>query len=115
QDAHQHAQPGRFGTVAFANTCSAAVQPSFLRGMALLHSFEFGPAIDAFKEVAAADPSCGMAQWGIALSQWTNPFSIVKRTPQQLQAGRETAARAKAAGAKSERERIFIDAIAVLY
>jgi len=115
QEAHQHAQPGRFGTVAFANTCSAPVQPSFLRGMALLHSFEFGPAIDAFKEVAAADPSCGMAQWGIALSQWTNPFSIVKRTPQQLQAGRETAARAKAAGAKSERERIFIDAIAVLY
>lgn len=112
---HQHPDAGRFGTVAFANTCSSAVQPSFLRGVALLHSFEFGPAIDAFKQVATADPSCGMAYWGIALSQWTNPFSIVQRTPQQLQAGRATADRAKAAGAKSEREQGFIDAMNVLY
>jgi hypothetical protein len=115
QETHQHAEAGRFGTVTFANTCSAAVQPSFLRGVAQLHSFEFGPAIDAFTQVVKADPSCGIAYWGIGLSQWTNPFSIVKRTPAQLQTGRESAARAKTAGAKSEREQGFIDAIAVLY
>ena len=115
QETHQHADAGRFGTVAFANTCSAAVQPAFLRGVALLHSFEFGPAIDAFTQVAAADPSCGIAYWGIGLAEWNNPFSLVKRTPRQLQAGRATAERATAAGAKSERERGFIEAIAVLY
>lgn len=115
QETHQHTDAGRFGTVAFANTCSAEVQPSLLRGVALLHSFEFGPAIDAFTQVTTADPACGIGYWGIGLSQWTNPFSIVKRTPQQLQTGRETAARAKAAGAKSDREQAFIEAIAVLY
>jgi hypothetical protein len=115
QEAHQHADAGRFGTVTFDNTCSAAVQPSFLRGVAQLHSFEFGQAIEAFTQVTTADPSCGIAYWGIGLAQWTNPFSLVKRTPQQLQSGRETAARAKTAGAKSERERGFIDAIGVLY
>src|SRR6187551_158222 len=115
QETHQHADAGRFGTVTFGNTCSAAVQPAFLRGVALLHSFEFGPAIDAFTQVAAADPSCGIAYWGIGLAEWNNPFSLVKRTPRQLQAGRATAERATAAGAKSERERGFIEAIAVLY
>ena len=115
QETHQHGDAGRFGTVTFANTCSAAVQAPFLRGIAQLHSFEFGPAIDAFTQVVKTDPSCGIAYWGIGLAQWTNPFSIVKRTPAQLQSGRETAARAKTAGAKSEREQGFIDALGVLY
>ena len=52
---HQHAAAAQFGTVKFANSCSAGVQPKFAEGMALLHSFEFGPAIDAFKAVAAQD------------------------------------------------------------
>jgi hypothetical protein len=110
---HQHA--GRFGTVKFANSCSAAVQPAFARGMALLHSFEFGPAIDAFNEVAAADPSCGIALWGIGLAQWANPFSVAKRSPEQLEAGRETTKRAASTGAKTERERAYIAAVANLY
>jgi len=60
QETHQHADAGRFGTVAFTNTCSATVQPTLLRGVAQLHSFEFGPAIDAFtpaRSVAVAPPS----------------------------------------------------------
>ncbi|MEO6237638.1 MAG: hypothetical protein ABIQ52_11615, partial [Vicinamibacterales bacterium] len=42
QDAHQH-DTGQLGTVNFANSCRAEVQPVLARGMALLHSFEFGP------------------------------------------------------------------------
>ena len=45
QQAHQHDSSEKLGTVRFANSCSAAVQPTFARAMALLHSFEFGPAI----------------------------------------------------------------------
>ena len=112
---HQHGDAGRFGTVTFANSCSAAVQPGFARGMALLHSFEFGPAIDAFDEVAKADPSCGIALWGIGLAQWSNPFSAANRAPRQLQAGRESAQRAAQTGAKTERERAYIAAVAHLY
>src|SRR5262245_3001149 len=82
---HQHAETGRFGTVKFANSCSAGVQPAFARAMALLHSFEFGQAIDAFGDVAREDPSCGIAAWGIALAQWSNPFSAANRAPRQLQ------------------------------
>jgi hypothetical protein len=110
---HQHA--GQFGTVNFANSCSAEAQPAFARAMALLHSFEFGAAIDAFGEVAKADPSCGIAVWGIALAQWSNPFSPANRPARQLQAGRESAERAAQMGAKTDRERAFIAAVSALY
>ncbi len=64
--------------------------------MALLHSFWFRAAIDAFTAVTARDPACGMAYWGIALSQWGNPFGGF-RSPQALAAGREAAAKGLAA------------------
>jgi hypothetical protein len=112
---HQHGDAGRFGTVTFANSCAAAVQPAFARGMALVHSFEFGPAIDAFGEVAKGDPSCGIAMWGIALAQWSNPFLPAAREPRQLEAGLASARRAALAGAKTERERAYIAALLRLY
>ena len=115
QDTHEHAAAGTLGTVKFANSCRADLQPTFARGMALLHSFEFGPAIDAFKAASDADPSCGIALWGIALAQWGNPFSAGIKPAPQMQAGRATAERAAAAGAKTPRERDYIAAVASLY
>jgi len=112
QESHQH---GSYGTVAFTNSCAAPVQPAFARGMALLHSFEFGPAIDAFSEAGRGDPSCGIAVWGIALAQWANPFSPANRSAPQLQAGRESARRAAGVGGKTDRERAYIAAVAALY
>src|SRR5687767_1401447 len=64
----------KLGTVHFENSCSAAAQPQFDRAVALLHSFEFGQAIAAFTDTLKTDPRCAMAQWGIALSRWGNPF-----------------------------------------
>jgi hypothetical protein len=112
---HQHGDAGRFGTVKFANSCNGAAQPAFARGMALLHSFEFGAAIDAFGEVATVDPSCGIAMWGVALAQWSNPFAAANRPARQLQAGRDSAQRAAQTGAKTDRERAYIAAVAALY
>jgi tetratricopeptide (TPR) repeat protein len=115
QDTHQHGEAGKLGTVKFANSCRADLQPTFARGMALLHSFEFGPAIAAFKSTSDADPSCGIALWGIALAQWGNPFAAgIKPTP-QMQAGHATAERAAAVATKTPRERDYIAAVATLY
>jgi hypothetical protein len=111
----QHEGHGTFGTVRFANSCRADLQPAFARGMALLHSFEFGPAIDAFTSVADADPACGIALWGIGLAQWGNPFSASLRAAAPLQAGHATVERAAAAGAKTARERDYISALSALY
>src|SRR5687768_16002162 len=56
QPAHPHgASPEALGTVHFQTSCSPAVTAKFDRGVALLHSFEFGGSIRAFDEVIAAD------------------------------------------------------------
>jgi len=115
QETHQHADAGKLGTVKFANSCSADVQPAFAQGMALLHSFEFGPAIAAFQSVAGKDPSCAIAYWGMALAQWNNPFAAGIKPPASVQPGREFIEKAKAIETKSERERDFIAAASALY
>src|SRR5215470_4726544 len=75
---HEHGSAGaeKLGTVSFQTSCSAAAQPVFNRAVALLHSFEFGRAIEAFTTTLQSDPSCAMAEWGIALSRWGNPFAV---------------------------------------
>jgi hypothetical protein len=115
QQKHDHPGSEKLGTVRFATSCSAAAQPAFLRAMALLHSFEFGPAIEGFTAANTADPSCAIAQWGIAISRWGNPFAAGNKTPAQLEAGRTAIAKAKSIGAKTERERDFVAAAERLF
>src|SRR5262249_46501811 len=110
-----HHDPGQLGTVNFSNSCSADVQPMFGRAMALLHSFEFGEAIDSFKAVADKDPACGIAWWGTALAQWGNPFAAGIKPVAQLQPGADAIAHARPVGAKTQRERDYVDAAAALY
>jgi hypothetical protein len=106
----------RLGTVHFRTSCSPAVAPQFNRAVALLHSFEFGASIAAFNEVLAADSTCAMAQWGIALSRWSNPMAVGNRALAQLQAGRQAIDAAKRVSAHAtDRERGYINAVAALY
>jgi hypothetical protein len=115
QDQHEHGVPAtRLGRVHFSTSCSTAVQNEFDRGVALLHSFWFSAAIDTFKKVLAGDPTCAMAEWGIAMSWWSNPFGGF-RSAQALATGGQAVQRAKSIGAKTERERAYIDAVGTLY
>jgi hypothetical protein len=116
---HEHL-PGspseQLGTVHFPTSCSPSVAPRFDRAVALLHSFEFGASIRAFNDVLAGDSSCAMAQWGIALSRWTNPMAPGTRAPAQLLPGRQAAdAAVRASTRATERERLYIAAVGQLY
>ncbi len=104
-----------FGKVRFATSCAVAVQPQLDRAVALLHSFEFGPASRAFEAAGASDPSCGIAYWGLALASWGNPFAAGLKPPAQVRRGQEAVERARRAGARTERERGYIAAVAELY
>ncbi len=115
QHEHGASTAEKLGTVAFATSCNAASQPQFNRGVALLHSFEFGRAIEAFTTTLASDPSCAMAAWGIALSRWSNPFGPGIRPPAALQPGRDAVERARTIGPKTDRERAYVEAVAQLY
>src|SRR3954468_5437571 len=114
---HQHggSTAGVLGTVSFTTSCSEAAQPLFNRAVALLHSFEFGRAIEGFGSVLKTDPACAMAEWGIAASRWSNPFAVGVRGKEPLRLGREAVERARAIGLKTDSERGYVDAIALLY
>ena len=98
QAQHDHAAAGsdQIGSdsVSFLTSCAPAVRQDFNRAVALLHSFWFAQAIAAFDDVAAKDPSCAMAHWGVALSRWGNPFAGL-RQPQQIEMGRAAIERAE--------------------
>jgi hypothetical protein len=112
---HQHGNGAKLGTVHFATSCNEAAQPEFNRAVALLHSFQFSHAIEGFNRVLGEDATCGIAYWGIALSDWSNPFAPGMKDQTQLQAGRVSADRGKSAGAKTDRERAYIAAVGKLY
>ena len=70
---HEHGKGEKLGAVHFATSCDAEAQKEFDRAVALLHSFQFNYAIQGFNAALKSDPTCGIAHWGIALSQWFFP------------------------------------------
>jgi hypothetical protein len=103
------------GAAHFATSCREAAQKEFNRSVALLHSFQFARAIAGFNSVLGDDPTCGIAYWGIALSDWSNPFATGLKDTAQLQSGRQNADRGKALSSKTEREQAYIAAVGKLY
>ena len=113
QEAHSHAAAEKLGAVEFATTCKPSVQPAFERGVALLHSFAYAAADAQFREVAAADPDCAIAHWGIAMAiyhqLWDTP------TAADVEKGATELAKARSLAPKSEREREFIYAAGAFF
>ncbi len=108
------ATPEKLGTVHFPVSCSPAAQQEFNRAVALLHSFWFDAGSHAFGVVAQLDPGCAMGHWGTAMILLGNPLAGPP-TPKALQEGWAAVERAKAAGAKTQRERDYIAAIEAFY
>jgi hypothetical protein len=112
---HQHGNSEKLGAVHFVTSCNDVAQKEFDRAVSLLHSFQFSRAIEGFNAVLGEDATCGIAFWGIALSDWSNPFAAGMKDKSQLQAGRESAERGKTLGAKTERERAYLASVGKLY
>jgi len=113
QHEHPAGDPGKLGKVNFPVSCDPAVQPQFSTAVAMLHSFWYEKASDTFAAVAEKDPACGMAYWGIAMTHYHQIWSAPG--PADLEAGASALEKAKAAGAKTQRERDYIAAIETFY
>jgi hypothetical protein len=111
-----HGAPDQIGSasVKFETSCAPAVRDDFNKAVALLHSFWFPEARKGFEAVAQKDATCAMAYWGMAMSQWGNPFGGL-RQPAAVEAGKALVAKAQATGSPTPRERALIDAVANLY
>jgi len=114
QEHHHELSAEEVGSVQFATSCAKMVAISFNRAVALLHSFQYEQARAAFTEISRQDPSCAMAQWGVAMSHyhglWKNGDTAAGRlalkNAQQLAASNS---------ATTARERAYIDALATVY
>ena len=104
----------KLGTVAFANSCTAAVQEDFQRGVALLHSFQFTRSIDVFSRVLDQDPQCAIATWGIA-ADWIGNTFAVGTTAGDSNHAEAAIELGRTIGASTQREKDYIDAIAAYY
>jgi tetratricopeptide (TPR) repeat protein len=109
-DEHRsHPAPEKLGTVTFPTSCATALKPAFERALALLHSFAYTASEQAFRDVAARDPDCAIAHWGIAMTRfhqlWEPPSGP------DLREGAEQVRRAMQIRSETPRERQFIEAL----
>jgi tetratricopeptide (TPR) repeat protein len=105
---HQHTGHV-LGTVDFPITCSEQAQGEFNQAVALLHHMTYPQAREAFQRVAAIDPRCAMAHWGIAMTLF-QPLWPTRPQPEALDRGWEAVQKAKALQPPTERERLFVAA-----
>jgi tetratricopeptide (TPR) repeat protein len=109
----QEAAEQQLGNVHFATSCNEVAQRRFDRAMRYQHSFWYRESQAIFEDVLKADPQCGIALWGIALSMLNNPHA--PPPTENLPLGLAALQKAKEIGAKTPRERDFIDSLLAFY
>ena len=114
EDHSQHKQAvAGLGIVDLSTSCNARAQTLISRAAAMLHSFGYEEARLTFREAAIADPTCGMAHWGVART-WYHPI-WAPPSADELRQGAAALDMALATGAKTQRERDYINSLAVFY
>src|SRR6266700_4699074 len=103
----------QLGTVHFETSCKPEAQKLFDSGMLYQHSFWYRASQQAFADVLKADPECGIAYWGTALSLLWYPH--VPTPAKNLAEGADAIAKGKSVGAKTQRERDYLDALSAMY
>jgi tetratricopeptide (TPR) repeat protein len=106
---------GQLGKVAFANSCDAKVQGELQRAVAMLHSFWFSSGEKAFRHVLEDDPTCGVATFGIAALLMNNPLAGQGASPKAAESALAALEQGRRAGAKTQRERDYVEAVAAYY
>ena len=109
-----HDADDKLGKVTFPTSCDAKVQAEFESGVAMLHSYWFGTAGKTFRSVLEKDPGCAIAYWGLALDLLSNTLAGAP-SAQNAQAAWEALEKARAVGAKTARERDWIEAISAYF
>ena len=113
QPALGQSDDNKLGTVHFETSCNPEAQKLFDEGMLYQHSFWYRASQRVFEDALKADPECGIAYWGTALSLLWNPH--VPPPAKNLAEGAAAIAKGKSVGAKTQRERDYLDALGAMY
>jgi len=109
------AQPDdKLGKVSFPTSCDPKVQAEFDRGVAMLHSYWFLIARRTFEGILQKDPTCAIAYWGVAMDYLGNTLATTP-TLAEAQAAWDALEKARAVGAKTQRERDWIEALTTYF
>ena len=65
-EANEDDTPRDLGRIEFPNSGPPEAQEAFLRGVLLLHSFEYSDSAESFREAQKLDPDFALAYWGEA-------------------------------------------------
>jgi hypothetical protein len=104
------------GETSFENSGAPAAQAEFARGLAQLHNFEYDDAASHFRKAREIDSGFAMAYWGEAMTK-NHPVWH----QQDREAGREAlkglgaTAENRAAKAKTDREKLYLRSVEILY
>ena len=110
------AQTAELGRTDFPASGSAAAMPHFLKGLLLLHSFEYADAAEEFRAAEKADPGFAMAYWGEAMT-YNHPLWMQRDREAAVKALERLAPtkEARLAKAPTDRERMYLEAVEELW
>jgi hypothetical protein len=110
------AQLENVGSLSFPTSGSPEAQRHFLRGVAILHSFGWKQAIEAFQLAQKAQPDFAMAYWGETLC-YNHPLNALAddKNPRAVLARLGPSATARVAKAPTPREKGFMEAVEALW
>jgi hypothetical protein len=107
------APPDQLGKVTFPTSCSAGVQPTIEKAVALLHSFQYKESEQTFADAASRDPKCAMAHWGKAMALYHQLWDFPN--DKTLKEGRKDIEKAQKLHPANPREGAFINAAAAFF
>src|SRR5438067_11262151 len=110
-----NSQTGPLGKVSFPTSSNPKVQPAFERAVAMLHSFWYSAGEKAFRDVLKDDPQCAITTWGIASILMSNPLAGLGASPKGAEQAQAAIDEGRRIGAKTERERDYIEAVSAYY
>lgn len=110
------AQFPELGQTTFPTSAAAEAHAEFIKGVLLLHSFEYERARAAFREAQRLDADFAMAYWGEAMT-WNHPvwFLQYRDSAHAALARLALTAEARRAKAPTGREKAYLDAVETLF
>ncbi len=110
------AAPGaeNLGDVRFETSCAEGGRARFDRAVALLHHMTYARARAEFSAIAADEPTCAMAWWGVAMTYF-QPLWPTRPSEDDLKRGWDAVSSARGIGTVTPRERMFIASTAAFF
>ena len=100
----------KLGVIDFPNSGSAAAQEPFLRGVLLMHNFEYDDAAVAFQQAQKADQGFALSYWGEALTHYRPVWGR-----ENLEKGRAALKKGSKAEPTTPRERLYLEAAKIAF